>query len=452
MNKSNKSGKDNKVPKENNTPKENNPAKDINNANDSGISKQQEPETIPKDIKKENGDLNQLFNVTETDLGIGDISIPEYTEQNQYQQQQPKPKPILKKEKKSSSNIKKPNAKFSIQDLDDFNLDYSSKEREKPNGDGGGGGGSFKNDLGNTDNAPKGWDDDFEKICANLIDESQINTFLHQKSNRYYTKWSRRFQIPIIIMSAIAGSGNFMSSSFGQYERLAIIIIGVISIFTSILSSIAQYLQLAELKESHRISSFHWENFFNELKVQLMLKRESRKDLPEFYHKLFIEYRRLKEISPIFKKKITKSIKKKDGYEYMNVPFYLNGFRPIVPYEKSLEDYNYYYMINNSDKWFHSGINKNSTQNKNKNNQNNKRGNTSNQNYNNYNNQNNQNNNNNNMNNNNGSSNNIERFKTIRGRPNDILDIDMQNETPDPDPNLAESSFWGTNKKTTSIV
>ena len=110
-------------------------------------------------------------------------------------------------------------------------------------------------------------------------------------------------------------------------------------------------------------------------------------------------------------------------------------------------------MINNSDKWFHSGINKNSTQNKNKNNQNNKRGNNSNQNYNNYNNQNNQNNqNNNNMNNNNGSSNNIERFKTIRGRPNDILDIDMQNETPDPDPNLAESSFWGTNNKKTSIV
>ena len=373
--------------------------------------------------------------MTETDLGIGDISIPEYTEQNQYQQQQqqpkPKPKPILKREKKSSSNIKKPNTKFSIQYLDDFNLDYSSKEREKLNGDGGGGG-SFKNDLGNTDNAPKGWDDDFEKICANLIDESQINTFLHQKSNRYYTKWSRRFQIPIIIMSAIAGSGNFMSSSFGQYERLAIIIIGVISIFTSILSSIAQYLQLAELKESHRISSFHWENFFNELKVQLMLKRESRKDLPEFYHKLFIEYRRLKEISPIFKKKITKAIKKKDGYEYMNVPFYLNGFRPIVPYEKSLEDYNYYYMINNSDKWFHSGINKNSTQNNNQNNQNNQ--------------------NNNNMNNNNGSSNNIERFKTIRGRPNDILDIDMQNETPDPDPNLAESSFWGTNNKKTSIV
>ena len=201
------------------------------------------------------------------------------------------------------------------------------------------------------ENAPKKWDDDFEKICANLIDEAQINTYLHMKSHRYFTKWSKRFQIPIIILSAVAGSGNFVSSTFGEYERLGIVLIGIVSIFTSILSSIAQYLQLAELKEGHRISSFHWEKFFNELKVQLMLKRECRKVMPEFYNNLLIEYQRLKEISPIFRKKISRAARKKEGYEYMNVPFYLNGFRPIVPYEKSVEDYQYYYMVNNSDKW-----------------------------------------------------------------------------------------------------
>ena len=128
----------------------------------------------------------------------------------------------------------------------------------------------------------------------------------------------------------------------------------------------------------------------------------------------------------------------------MNVPFYLNGFRPIVPYEKSLEDYNYYYMINNSDKWLHSGINKKSSQNKNKNKQK--------QNYNDYNNYNNQKNQ--NRNNTNQDSHNIERFKTIRKSPNNILDINIQNETLDlePDPNLSESSFWETNDSKTSIV
>ena len=211
------------------------------------------------------------------------------------------------------------------------------------------------------ENAPKRWDDDFEKICANLIDEAQINTYLHMKSHRYFTKWSKRFQIPIIILSAVAGSGNFVSSTFGDYERLGIILIGIVSIITSILSSIAQYLQLAELKEGHRISSFHWEKFFNELKVQLMLKRECRKVMPEFYNNLLIEYQRLKEISPIFRKRISRAARKKEGYEYMNVPFYLNGFRPIVPYEKSIEDYQYYYMVNNNDKWINPSSKKGKT-------------------------------------------------------------------------------------------
>ena len=152
-------------------------------------------------------------------------------------------------------------------------------------------------------NAPKKWDDDFEKICANLIDEAQINTYLHMKSHRYFTKWSKRFQIPIIILSAVAGSGNFMSSTFGEYERMGIIIIGIVSIFTSILSSIAQYLQLAELKEGHRISSFHWEKFFNELKVQ-HVKRECRKVMPEFYNNLLIEYQRLKGFHLYLRKKL----------------------------------------------------------------------------------------------------------------------------------------------------
>ena len=48
------------------------------------------------------------------------------------------------------------------------------------------------------------------------------------------------------------------------------------------------------------------------------------------------------------------SIRKKEGYHFMNVPFYLNGFHPIVPYEKSLEDYQYYYLSNNNDKWLNN--------------------------------------------------------------------------------------------------
>ena len=205
-----------------------------------------------------------------------------------------------------------------------------------------------------SDIKPTKWDDDFEKICTNLADEAQINTYLHIKSHRYYSKWSRSFQIPIILLSAIGGSANFASDNFGSQKNNVILAVGGISIIISVISSIAQYLKLAELKESHRISSFHWEKFFNKIRVQLMLKRESRRRLPDFYDDLINEYQRLKEISPIFQRKIESSAKKKKGYEHLNVPFYLNGFSPVIPYEKSEEDFNYYFLTNNSDKFIYN--------------------------------------------------------------------------------------------------
>ena len=185
-----------------------------------------------------------------------------------------------------------------------------------------------------TDNKPQGWDESFENICQDLIDESQLNTFLHQKSYRHYTKWSNRFQLPIIVLSAFSGSANFISHKFGDQRDLILIIIGFVSILISIISSVAQYLKLAELKEGHRISTFHWEKFYNKIKIQLMLKKENRRNLPDFYDELLTEYQRLKEISPIFLKKISGKAKYKDGYNDIKVPFYLNGFYKIHPFEK----------------------------------------------------------------------------------------------------------------------
>jgi len=203
---------------------------------------------------------------------------------------------------------------------------------------------------GENDIKPTKWDDDFEKICSHMIDEAQINTYLHIKSFKNYSAWSSAFQIPIIILSAIVGSANFASNTFGKYRDNIILIIGGVSILIAIISSIAQYLKLSELKESHRMSSFHWEKFYNKLKVQLMLKREYRRRLPDFYDDVLTEYQRLKEISPIFLKRIEKLAKKKAGYQHLNIPFYLNGFSPVIPYEKAQENYEYYYLTNNHEK------------------------------------------------------------------------------------------------------
>ena len=66
------------------------------------------------------------------------------------------------------------------------------------------------------------------------------------KSHEEYSKRSRGYQLPIIILSVMCGSGNFVSTSFPENQDTIILGVGVLSIITSIISSIAQYLKLAE--------------------------------------------------------------------------------------------------------------------------------------------------------------------------------------------------------------
>ena len=78
----------------------------------------------------------------------------------------------------------------------------------------------------------------------------------------------------------MCGSGNFVSTSFPDNQDMIILGVGVLSIFTSIISSVAQYLKLAEKSEAHRIAFVSWEKFYNK-------NFESLADFEPYYLKDF---------------------------------------------------------------------------------------------------------------------------------------------------------------------
>ena len=183
------------------------------------------------------------------------------------------------------------------------------------------------------------WDDSIEKILSELGDEAQINAFLHKKAQAYYTLQNIKYQLPIIILSALSGTGNFVSSNFPVYSQYIILGVGGISIFTSIISSVAQFLQISQLSENHRISYLSWEKFHSTIKFQLNKKRTSRDNIKDFLSLIFPEYQRLKEISADIPKHISESIKNnKKKLGNMQVPYMLNGFHPVVPYTEIDEE------------------------------------------------------------------------------------------------------------------
>ena len=183
------------------------------------------------------------------------------------------------------------------------------------------------------------WDESVEHILSELADEAQINAFLHKKSNEYYTTQNIKYQLPIIIFSALSGTGNFISSHFPDYSAIIILGVGGLSICTSIISSVAQFLKVSQLSESHRMSYLSWEKFHSNIKFQLNKRRVSRDNLKDFLSLIVPEYQRLKELSACIPLHICDDVKRnKKNLKNMQVPYMLTGFHPVVPFKEIVNE------------------------------------------------------------------------------------------------------------------
>ena len=175
------------------------------------------------------------------------------------------------------------------------------------------------------------WHESNEVFFKSLGDESQLQALCHMRSHEEFSRRSRNYQLPIIVLSVICGSGNFVSTSFPDNQDLIILGVGVLSIVTSIVSSAAQYLKLAEKSEAHRIAYVSWEKFYNNIRFQLSKRREEREELTNYMTSITNEYQRLQEISPLLPDQITRSIlsnKRKVIKQGMNIPVALRSIKP----------------------------------------------------------------------------------------------------------------------------
>ena len=135
--------------------------------------------------------------------------------------------------------------------------------------------------------------------------------------------------LPVVILSVLSGSGNFVAGQFKLVEKYLILGIGALSIFVSIISAVSQYLKLGELKTEHRIAALSWGKFYSSIRFQLQLRRTDRSDPKDFLSGVCSEYDRLYEISPVLLSRfIDKMTKKLQGLvtDRFKQPYYLNGY------------------------------------------------------------------------------------------------------------------------------
>lgn len=174
------------------------------------------------------------------------------------------------------------------------------------------------------------WNIAVEQIFEELADESQLRNKLHYQQFRYYSNRNNHYTLPVVILSTLCGSGNFISLQFPLIEKYLIIGIGVVSICTSIISAISQFLKLAQLSENNRIASLAWGKFYSSIKFEIRLQTEDRSDPKDLLTGMIAEYDRLYEISPpLLNQFVNRMCKKLQGLvtDRFKIPFYMNGYR-----------------------------------------------------------------------------------------------------------------------------
>jgi hypothetical protein len=143
------------------------------------------------------------------------------------------------------------------------------------------------------------WKDEQERILKKWADKALCLKMMHERACKRYWCLNAWFNIPVIIISTLTGTGNFASGSLGDNATHIIFIFGALNIFAGILATIATYTGVAQKVEAHRYCTIAWDKFARKVQIELAKARSDRVKAKDFIKQCAEEYDRLIEMSPI---------------------------------------------------------------------------------------------------------------------------------------------------------
>jgi hypothetical protein len=170
------------------------------------------------------------------------------------------------------------------------------------------------------------WSPPVEDVIKRIGEQSECYSILHKRAEIYYAYFNHFIAIPVIILSTVAGSGNFI---FGG-DKEASFVVGAISILTGVIQTLGTYFRFAQLAESNRISGIQYNKLYQKISTELALTREHRIDASVLLKDIREIVERLEETSPTIPTAVIDSFKR-DYRQYQDVsrPNIANGLDVI---------------------------------------------------------------------------------------------------------------------------
>lgn len=175
------------------------------------------------------------------------------------------------------------------------------------------------------------WVKQQELILKKFSEECQSLAYMHDRSYKAFSRLHMNFSLPVIILSTISGTANFATNSFPPaYREYVSLATGTINLVAGIITTIAQFLKIPEMLESHRASSNDFSKLSRNIRVELSLPIQERSmSGRDFVNQSRNEMENLFERAPDLSLKLIKSF----GSKYKDKDFHMPSIIDLTSVE-----------------------------------------------------------------------------------------------------------------------
>jgi len=188
------------------------------------------------------------------------------------------------------------------------------------------------------------WTQEVEALLAQWSEKASCWRWLYGRAEKKYRYKYYMFSIPVIILSTLTGTANFGMDSYvpENSKQFATAVVGGLNLFAGLLSTLQNFLKVAEGMESARNSCVSWGKLQRSIQIELSLDTKRRQNSHDFLKICRSEYDRLTEQSPIVDDDIIDEFKKKFKEYKISKPSICNGLDKCEIYRiKDIGDLEY---------------------------------------------------------------------------------------------------------------
>lgn len=185
---------------------------------------------------------------------------------------------------------------------------------------------------------PIEWSSQLEDIIAKEGERCSGLAWLHTKAEIETSTYNSYVQVPVIILSTLAGTASVGSATlFGSSTSASGIAIGLVSIGVGILNTLGGFFAFAKRSESHRIAHLNYSKLASKIAIELSLPRRERMKAEVLLTYLRETMERLAETTPNCPVNIiTQFNEKYKNEKQIALPVEVNGIHKIEIYREEI--------------------------------------------------------------------------------------------------------------------